>query len=150
MVALSGFNRYDALVNVTPQAFENSGKLGVVMTTGTPASNAVLEFKFTFDDLITDFVNKVKNANEIDYVVCWDCPSLNLAVGTLRPVYGDDWKHGRPARAVSYVWTDPSTSVSFNVIALRNVVAELLAADDNPTGRAHLDVVQVRDRESTV
>jgi hypothetical protein len=149
MKAISGFNRYDALVDITEEAVSGSGPLHPISTDFAPKANSVLEFKWSFDALVSDFESKTKVPRELDLVVCWDCPDINLRVGSLLPVYGL-WSHERPFSGVSYVWTDDANSIRFYVIALRNVVAELLVEKGKDAGAAALAVLVNRDKEKLV
>ena len=144
MKALSGFNRYDALATIGAEAIDPLGSLAAVSPDYTPKSDVVLEFKVSFDALISDFEAKIKIPSELDLVVCWDCTDLSLRVGRLEPTYGK-WKHSRPFRAVSYIWHDDASSTHFNVIALKNVVAELLVEHGIAGGDAALGVLENRD-----
>ncbi|WP_166790548.1 ATP-binding protein [Cryobacterium tagatosivorans] len=144
MKALSGYNRYDALATIGDDAMTPTGSLAAVSPDYAPKENAVLEFKVSFDSLISDFEAKVKIPSEVDVVVCWDCTDLNLRVGRLEPTYGK-WKHARPFRAVSYIWHDDASSTHFNVISLKNVIAELLVAHALPGGLSALGVLENRD-----
>lgn len=149
MQALSGFNRYDALVNIEHGAMENSGALAAIAADFVPKKDAVLEFKWSFESLITDFEQKVKLPQEIDLVVCWDCPDLNMRVGGLVPTYAK-WSHERRLRASSYNWSDDSGAIQFPVIALRNLVAELLVERRVDVGKPLLDVLVNRDQQKHV
>lgn len=149
MKAISGFNRYDALIDIGDAAMTQDESLPAVAADFSGKKEAVLEFKWSFDDLITDFESKTKIPSEIDLIVCWDCPDINLRVGSLKPTYGK-WQHERPFRAVSYVWSDDTKSIQFPVIALRNVVAELLEDRDNGSGKAAMQVLQTRDTAKMV
>lgn len=149
MKAISGFNRYDALVDIGDEAMSPSGNLAAVAADFSGKTDAVLEFKWTFDDLITDFEQKSKIPGEIDLIVCWDCPDINLRMGALAPTYGK-WSHERPFRGISYMWSDDTNAVHFPVIALRNVVAELLASQGSGAGKAFLEVLQNRDAAKLV
>jgi hypothetical protein len=152
MLALSGFNRYDALVDITAEAIEpaHDDKLAVIATSYVPKLKSVLEFKWDFVDLITDFEDNAKNPQEIDFVVCWDCSDLNLRRGSLKPTYGMTWRHERPVRGVSYVWTDDDGSSAIYVLALRNLAAEILAMDDVDEGSALLAMIEARDKAKMV
>lgn len=152
MQAISGFNRYDALVTISQPALDPDphSSIAPVTTDDQPKDNAVLEFKHDFTSVIQDFEQKVKAANEVDYVVCWDCPELNLTRGHLEPAYGSAWGHSRPARGVSYVWHDDNDATTLNVIALRNLVAELLVQHGSDAGKAALGMLEARDREKLI
>ncbi len=149
MRALSGFKRYDGLVNITDQAVSGGGAMAPLTPTVTPKDNAVLEFKILFSSLVEDFESGKKLPNEIDLVVCWDCPELNLPSGRLQPTYGE-WSHERPVRAASYIYKDGSGANVIPVIALKNVVAELLCLEGIEGGVAMLKLIENRDKEKMV
>ncbi len=149
MRALSGFKRYDGVVNITEQAVSGGGQLAPLTPTVTPKDNAVIEFKILFSSLVEDFESGKKLPNEIDLVVCWDCPELNLPSGVLRPTYGE-WSHERPVRAASYIYKDGSGANVIPVIALKNVVAELLCLEGIEAGVAMLKMIENRDKEKMV
>lgn len=137
--ALSGFERYDALVCVDSSSSELKDihdPLSIRSTDdGVESDDAVLEFKHQFNDLITDFDDKKKNPLEIDIAVCWQVTDINCGRGTLVPCYGK-WSDHRPNYGASYVWRDENETSTIVVIALRNVLLELLAGqerkDDSP------------------
>jgi hypothetical protein len=152
IVAMSGFNRYDSLVHVREAAVAQGGGgfLAPISTSVAAKDFAVVEFKHDFSSLIDDLESGAKIANEMDFVVCWDCPEMNLQRGILTPVYGPGWHHNRPARGVSYVWRDDNNNAAIMVIALRVVVAELLNAVDPERGSAALSVLMNRDAQKSV
>jgi hypothetical protein len=82
-------------------------------------------------------------------VVCWDGPDVNLRVGFLSPTYGD-WHHERALRAASYNWSDDSGTTMFHVVALKNVIAELLKTKGIGAGKAALEILENRDKEKLV
>lgn len=147
--AMSGFARYDALVDISPEAISNQAWLAPISTDYTPKVNSVLEFKVTFDSLIDDFDKKVKIPAEIDVVVCWDCPDVNLRIGRLEPTYGK-WSHSRELRGASYVWTDDTGNSRIQVIAIRNLIAEILVIQDEAVGGPELKILENRDSEKLV
>ncbi len=147
--ALSGSARYDALVEISDEAFAQVGELAPVMSSPLIKENAVVEFKFHFEELISNFESGEKKPGEIDLAICWDLPNLNVRKGTLKPVYGK-WKADRPMRAVSYVWSDTDGQLSFPVIALQNVVAELMHALTSPHETSYMNILQRRDEPHTI
>jgi hypothetical protein len=149
MKAISGYERYDAIVDIGADAVGGQEWLLPISTDFTGKLNAVLEFKVSFDSLIEDFDKKTKIASEIDLVVCWDCPDLSLRVGALEPTYGR-WSHSRVIRGASYVWTDDSGATQFQVIAMRNLIAELLVLQNDPAGVPALQTLENRDAAKLV
>ena len=96
--------------------------------------NKVLEFKHNFEDLLNDFEEKNKNPQELDICVCWVVPDLNVARGRIEPTY-DDWKDHRRIYGGSYLWVDDNDSTEVEIIALKNVLAELLARHEIREGK---------------
>lgn len=128
--AISGYSRYDSLTDIDNQS-DAVRDLDDPLSVRDPDPDLdgeakVLEFKFSFDDLLQDFADKVKNPTEIDFVVCWTLPDLNLTRGRLEPCYGN-WRDHRSVYGASYIWHDENDSALIPVICLRNVIAELLS-----------------------
>lgn len=152
MLGISGFARYDALFDLRDEALQldqGSDYIAPFAEAMGSIDNGVMEFKHDFDDIITDFENQVKNPAEIDFVICWHCPSMATRLGKLQPVYGK-WRHGRRARGVSYVWSDSVNNKTFQVIALKNLVAEILAAANVELGTMKLRELELRDEAGLV
>jgi hypothetical protein len=145
MKALSGFNRYDGLIDVSKNAVSSEGNLAVVTTDTKPKDDAVIEFKVSFESLIDDFEQKVKAPPEIDLVVVWDLPNLNVRIGSLQPTYGSKWAHSRQQRGQTYIWSDDTSSTQIPVIALRNLVPELLVKLGDQAAKPHLQLLETRD-----
>lgn len=156
--AISGFERYDCLANIASDCAAIRGPidpLAVRAAISHPSGEKrVVEFKYSFNELLQDFADKKKNPAEIDVVVCWSVPEMTIARGTLQPCYGE-WRDHRALHAASYVWSDDNETSSFPVIALENVVAELLSKDEidedrDGQGRATLKRLQDTDRDHLV
>ena len=116
--------------------------------------NAVLEFKHQFSDLINDFDDKKKNPAEIDIVVCWQVANINCGRGVLGPCYGE-WSDHRPNYGASYIWKDENETSVIVVLALRNIVLELLSAKEiqlgaQGQGADQLDRLSRHDRDGYV
>lgn len=156
--AISGFARYDALCQVDARSefvtnLEDSLSVRDV-DDAISGDSKVLEFKYSFDDVIKDFEEKIKNPAEIDFLVCWDLPDLNVRRGRLDPTYAD-WRDSRTTYAGSYIWIDENEAFKFPVIALKNVVAEILSNKEKSLGKlglgsALLDQMITNDRDSSV
>jgi Histidine kinase-, DNA gyrase B-, and HSP90-like ATPase len=157
--AISGFQRYDSLVDIDvsdPGVLDLNDGLSIrnpeAIVSGT---EKVLEFKHSFEELLDDFDDKVKNPQEIDLLVCWTVPNLNVRRGRLEPTYGE-WRDNRALYSATYVWLDENETSSFPVIALKNVVAELLqnlekqSGDDVRLGAATLGQLQRADRDALI
>lgn len=156
--AISGFERYDALVSVETEgaAYRDSGDRLSIRTDddSVVGENVVLEFKPQFSDLINDFDDKKKNPAEIDIVVCWQVANINCGRGVLAPCYGE-WSDHRPNYGASYIWKDENETSVIVVLALRNIVLELLAAKEIQLGAQgqgvdQLDRLSRHDRDGYV
>ncbi|QQX84424.1 hypothetical protein JJQ59_00060 [Cupriavidus necator] len=117
-------------------------------------ASKVLEFKYRFDSLIQDFEDKTKIPAEIDLVVCWDLPELNVRRGQIIPTYGE-WRDSRSVYAGSYKWVDDNETTQFPVLALKTIVAELLARAEVNQGKpgigaAMLTQISAVDKDSLV
>ncbi|MGB8098292.1 MAG: ATP-binding protein, partial [Terracidiphilus sp.] len=157
--AISGFQRYDAIADLDVTSAEvkdlNDG-LSVRNTEQTVSGNEkVLEFKHSFDELLDDFDDKTKNPQEIDLVVCWTVPTLNVRRGRLEPTYGE-WRDNRTLYGGTYLWLDENETSRIPVIALKNAVAELLheiekkGEDEVRLGSATLNQLQRADKDALV
>jgi len=149
--AISGFNRYDSLVDIRVEAVaaDLNDSLAPTSEYTSAKASAVLEFKHDFGSLIQDFEEKVKYPAEIDLVVAWDCAELNLSRGSIQPVYGK-WRDKRPVYGCSYVWEDEGQPNEIHVICLKNLVAELLNAKGEAIGRTALDELEQRDEAKSI
>jgi hypothetical protein len=156
--ALSGFERYDCLVDVLgePDRIRDElDPLAVRSATMFPAAEKrVLEFKHSFSELLQDFNDRRKNPAEIDIVVCWFVPEMVISRGRLQPCYGE-WRDHRALHSASYTWSDENETSSFPILALQNIVAELIAKREldegkEGQGRAELRRLQDSDRDGLV
>jgi hypothetical protein len=94
----------------------------------------VLEFKYRFDSLIQDFEDKTKIPAEIDLVVCWDLPELNVRRGRIEPSYGE-WRDSRCVYAGTYTWIDDNETSQFPILALKPIIAEMVARAESAQGK---------------
>jgi hypothetical protein len=157
--AISGFARYDSLADIdseSPAVRDLDDSLSVRSNdlSNLNGKSKVLEFKYSFNDLLEDFDDRTKNPGEIDFVVCWSVPGLNVVRGRLEPTYGD-WRDSRSIYAGSYVWYDENDTSKIPVISLKNVVAELLAKAEQAVNRPAIGAgtfaeVQAMDRDALV
>lgn len=150
--AISGFARYDALCSVDSisAAVTNldDGLSVRDKELGPNGQSKVLEFKYSFDSLIQDFEEKVKNPAEIDFVVCWDLPEVNVRRGRIEPTYGE-WRDSRSIYAGAYRWLDDNEVSQFPVLALRTIVAELLAKAESEQNEKGLGCVILKQIETS-
>jgi hypothetical protein len=157
--AISGFERYDSIVDIdvnSPEVSDLSDTLSVRNHEWNGAGEEkVLEFKHNFDELLQDFEDKVKSPTEIDVVVCWAVTALNVRRGRLEPTYGV-WRDNRVNYAGTYIWRDENETATIPVVCLKNVVSELLtrleqsSPDDVAIGTATLQQLEQADRDALV
>lgn len=153
--AISGFERYDAIVNVSTSSDDLKRFTDPVSIRTdedqVAGENCVLEFKHSFIDLMHDFAEKKKNPMEVDLLVCWELNELNVDRGRVRPCY-EEWRDHRPNYGASYIWEDDNESSSVVIISLKNFVLELLASAERKAGESdigvgHLARLVRRDRD---
>lgn len=158
IAAISGFERYDCLANVSDlgdKIRDPEDPLAVRVHNATPTGEKlVIEFKYSFDELLQDFSEKKKNPAEIDVLVCWSVPQLSVERGRFQPCYGQ-WRDYRALHSASYIWTDENETSSFAVISLKNVIAEILAhqeirAEKDGQGRALISRLEQHDSDHLV
>ena len=156
--AISGYARYDSLISIdcTSDSVRNVNDVLSVRNVNDSlgGDNKVLEFKYNFEDLLVDFDEKKKNPVEIDFCVCWMVPTVNVSRGRIEPTYGD-WKDHRQLYGASYIWVDENDATEIPIIALKNLLAELLASHEadegNPgIGQGTLRIIQQGDQEAMV
>lgn len=158
IAAISGFERYDCLANITDLGNEirnPDDPLAVRVINAIPVGEKlVIEFKYSFDELLQDFSDKKKNPAEIDILVCWSVPQLSVERGRFQPCYAQ-WRDYRALHSASYVWTDENETSSFSIISLKNVMAEILAHQEiregkDGQGRALLKRLEQHDSDHLV
>jgi hypothetical protein len=128
MVALSGFNQYDGLINIStdqdlrdpndPFSIRNDSNL-------RGGEGKVLEFKLQFEDVIEDFESKKKSPSDVDLLVCWTLPSMNLRRGRIETAYGDRNDY-REIYGMTHLWTDENGTSDVPILSLKHFVAERL------------------------
>lgn len=158
IAAISGFERYDCLANISDlgdTVRDPEDPLAVRIHNANPTGEKlVIEFKYSFDELLQDFSEKKKNPAEIDVLVCWSVPQLSVERGRFQPCYGQ-WRDYRALHSASYIWTDENETSSFAVISLKNVIAEILAHQEiregkDGQGRALINRLEQHDRDHLV
>jgi len=158
IAAISGFERYDCLANISDlgdKIRDPEDPLAVRIHNATPTGEKlVIEFKYSFDELLQDFSEKKKNPAEIDVLVCWSVPQLSVERGRFQPCYGQ-WRDYRALHSASYIWTDENETSSFAVISLKNVIAEILAHQEireekDGQGRALISRLEQHDSDHLV
>lgn len=158
IAAISGFERYDCLANISGKGSDirhSDDPLAARVSNINPiGEKLVIEFKYSFDELLQDFADKKKNPAEIDVLVCWSVPQLSVERGRFQPCYGN-WRDYRTLHSASYIWTDENDTSSFAIISLQNVMAEILAHQEvvegkDGQGRALLKRLEQHDRDHLV
>jgi hypothetical protein len=156
--ALSGYARYDSLIDIDSESDEVRSLEDIFSVRNEEINihglSRVLEFKFSFDDLLDDFDEKTKNPTEIDFVVCWTLPDLNVRRGRMEPTYGE-WRDNRSIYAGSYVWVDENETSSIPVLVLKNYISEKLSLleEKNGTpgiGYGTLNLIKRSDNEAQI
>lgn len=155
LFALSGYARYDGLITIK----KNGSQLINIDDPFSIRDNErmaegelmVLEFKHQFASLIEDFEDRKKNPNEINLVVCWTLPSMNINRGSISYCYGDRKDH-RPLYGVTHIWTDENETSTIPIISLRHYVAECLKNIESEPGlgTANFNTLLNSDRESSI
>lgn len=142
--AISGYARYDAVVDVETKRDSLCDKQDILSIRQhgrfKPGDNKVLEFKYSFEDLLLDFDEKKKNPAEIDLLVCWSVPGVNVSRGRLETAYGD-WRDHREIYGQSYMWVDENETSFIPVIALQNLCAEKLSNIESTNGSSGIGSV---------
>lgn len=129
IVALSGFNQYDGLINV----LTNTGKVRDEVDPfsvrsaepGRGGDYRVLEFKLQFENLLEDFESRRKRPQDIDLLVCWTLPDMNVRQGTLSYTYGER-RDFRETYGMTHLWTDDGGTTSIPIVCLKHFVTEKL------------------------
>lgn len=137
IVALSGFNRYDGLVNI----LTNPGKLTDEVDPFSVrysehqrgGRHRVLEFKLHFDSVLVDFGDKTKQPQDIDLLVCWTLPEINVNRGTIRYTYGDR-NDFRETYGMTHLWLDAEETSSIPIICLKHFITEKLKFVESAAG----------------
>lgn len=150
--AISGFARYDSLVDVDFSSEECTDIDSVLSVRNTEikidGKGKVLEFKYNFDDLLSDFEEKKKNPSEIDLVVCWNIADLNVARGMITATYSK-WKDHRSVFGGSYVWTDENETSIIPILALKNIICEILQKRETELGEPGLGTAILKKLEDS-
>lgn len=156
LLALSGYNRYDGLVDINTSRSE-------IVDTGDPFSvrdfdidregeMCVLEFKHLFESVLEDFESKRKRPQDIDVVVCWTLPELNVSDGTIEYTYGER-NDFRQVYGMTHLWTDEGNSFKIPIISLKHFIAEklfYLESDDPGIGTAKYRELLQQDKDASV
>lgn len=155
LAALSGYARYDGLINIekSDELKSTSDPFSYRDTDRIPGGKLqVVEFKHQFIDLISDFHKKLKFPNEINLVVCWSLPQVNQTMGEIEYCY-ETRKDHRPLYGITHIWTNESLTIP--IISLHHFIAENLAilerAENNPTiGTAILGQLVQMDKDNSI
>ena len=153
IVALSGFNRYDGLVNIltdTGELTDDVDPFSVRYFEHQRGGNhRILEFKLSFDSVLEDFESGDKRPQDIDLLVCWTLPDIKVNRGTIRYTYGDR-NDFRETYGMTHLWLDAEVSSSIPIICLKHFITEklkLLESDAGKPGVGTSRFVQLLDDE---
>ncbi|OZB63611.1 MAG: hypothetical protein B7X39_18975 [Lysobacterales bacterium 14-68-21] len=156
IAALSGFNRYDGLINIdtaSSDLADHDDPLSIQDASANRGGDLrVLEFKVQFADVLTDFNEQKKRPQDIDLLVCWTLPSLNVGRGSIQYTYGDKKDH-RQIYGMTHIWADENDTSSMPIISLKHLVAELLKvkeANQPSLGAANFESLLNADRDASV
>jgi len=130
IVALSGFNQYDGLINVLTKTGEVRDEFDPfsIRSSAEPGRGGdykILEFKLQFESLLEDFELRRKRPQDIDLLVCWTLPDMNVRRGTLSYTYGER-RDFRETYGMTHLWTDEGETSSFPIVCLKHFVTEKL------------------------
>lgn len=129
IVALSGFNQYDGLINILTSADEVRDEFDPfsIRYAGQERGGdyRVVEFKLQFESLLEDFEFRRKRPQDIDLLVCWTLPDINVRRGTLSYTYGER-KDFRETYGMTHVWMDEGEGTSIPIVCLKHFVTEKL------------------------
>jgi hypothetical protein len=93
LLALSGFNQYDGLVRIRTSGAELTDSTDPFsvrdLSAGVGGDYEVLEFKLQFESLLEDFEEGRKRPIDIDLLVCWTLPDINVQRGRIQYTYGE-------------------------------------------------------------
>ena len=148
LVALSGFNQYDGLVNIRSEDdyLRDHTDLFSVRNGETPRDGdyRVLEFKLQFESLLDDFENRTKRPQDRDLLVCWTLPEMNVRRGSLRYTYGDR-KDFRETYGMTHLWADEEETSAIPILCLKHFVSEKLRSLENDVGKPGIGTVTFND-----
>lgn len=136
LVALSGFNQYDGLINIkADDALRDHADIFSIRNGDATREGdyRVLEFKLQFESLLDDFENRIKRPQDIDLLVCWTLPEMNVRRGSLSYTYGDR-KDFREAYGMTHLWADEEETSLIPILCLKHFVSEKLRSLERDTG----------------
>ncbi len=141
--ALSGINQYDALVDI--DVLDPSLRLAhdrLALQTSMVERGGlmrVLEFKWRFDDLLTDLESQMKRGEDIDLAVVWTIENLTPSRGVIESWFGDRSGY-REIYGATHVWRDDNLTTNIPIISLKHVIAMLRADQEQRDGEPSVGV----------
>ena len=151
MVALSGFNQYDGLVHILTDAdyLKRDTDTFSVRNYDEPRGGdyKVLEFKLQFESLLDDFESKRKRPQDIDLLVCWTLPDINVRRGRLSYTYGER-NEFRQTYGMTHLWVDENETSSIPILCLKHFVTEKLKRAEMERGVAGTGTASFRKLEA--
>jgi hypothetical protein len=156
LIALSGFNRYDGLVNIdtnTVPVKDHADPLSVRdFSVDRDGTLKVLEFKLQFESLLEDFESRDKRPQDIDVAICWTLPELNVQRGSIQYTYGDRNDY-RQLYGMTHLWRDENDTSRIPIVSLKHLIAEklkLLEAGAPSVGTARFNDLLDADRNASI
>ncbi len=156
LCALSGMARYDGLAHVDADSNLLRDPDDSLSIRETPpefaAQPTVIEFKHLLSALVDNFEDRTKNPREVDILVCWSLPTMQVNRGRVAYCYGDRKNH-RQLYAATHVWKDDNDTDTVHILSLKHVVAEKLKqleGDSPGIGAARFAELQQSDREHSI
>ena len=107
----------------------------------------MLEFKLQFESLLEDFDLKKKRPQDIDLLVCWTLPDMNVRRGSVEYTYGER-KDFRETYGMTHLWVDEGESSSIPILCLRHFVSEKLKYLEMEAGNPGRGSAAIRDLEA--
>ena len=158
VVALSGFNQYDGLMNILTEGKELGDDMDPLSIRnqegGRGGDLKVVEFKLLFEALLEDFESRRKRPDDINLLVCWKLPKMNVRRGSLSYTYGDK-NDFRETYGMTHLWVDENDTSSIPIVCLQHVVTERLKTIEVERGDPAVGVSEFakllrRDREAAI
>ena len=158
MVALSGFNQYDGLIHILTDSDDVKDDTDVFSIRNHEEARGgdyrVLEFKLQFESLLDDFASRKKRPQDIDLLVCWTLPEMNVDRGRLSYTYGSR-NDFRQTYGMTHLWVDDGGTNSIPIICLKHFMTEALKRLEIEKGKlgrgvASFAELETREREASI
>lgn len=141
--ALSGINQYDGLIDIdvlNPDLRLPHDRLSLQTSQVERGGKMrVLEFKWRFDDILTEFNTQVKRPEDIDLAVVWTIENLTPPRGVIESWFGDRSGY-REIYGATHIWRDDNVSTNVPIVSLKHVISMLRADQEQRDGEPGLGV----------